>query len=680
MAHLVYALLAGINDYQGRLNSLNGCVDDIRGFQDFLEGRVDGKHRRILPLVNGGATRGNIINGFTEHLARAGENDVAIFYFSGHGSHEPVEKRYWFLEPNGRNQTIVCADSRRPGIPDLADKEISELIDTVAANGPHVLVVLDCCHSGSGTRDPATLPADVQARQAPPTDTPRAVESYLPGVQRAMAAGARDSGSPATGAAASQTPRHVVLSACEPDQLSMELPIGGGYRGVFSAMLQCALATLGPGATYRELLGAASAGVRDRVLGQFPVGYAVEPDDLDQPFFGGAVELRRSSITLEHYRGAWWIDAGTVHGIQPPQGGDTTVLAVLPPRGDGVPATAPEQPLGHARVTDVELSRSRVVTCDRWQPDPGLRYPAAVVDVPLPPATVELRGDRAATALARAQLAGSPHLREGAGDPGIAGDRFLILAEASALTIARADGTALADPVPATPEGARTVAARLEHLARWHLIKRLDNPVSTVAGQMSLELVPAERSEQPPLPGQRNPLTPGKDGCIHLPYRKTPAGWQHPYIFIYLHNNSDRDLYCSLLDLTDRFRCHSRLFPGDLIPAGKTAVAYEGRPVDISVPKERLAAGGTKVYDWFKLIAAEQRFAADAYELPNLDGVITPRPPTRGLGPRSVLDRLADRAVSRDAGDEAAGAPEWTTTLVTVRTTIRLPADLGGES
>jgi hypothetical protein len=663
VAQVIYALLAGINDYQGRVNSLSGCADDIRGFQDFLEGRVDKEHLRILPLINQDATRENIINGFTRHLTSAGQDDVAIFYFSGHGSLEPVEERYWYLEPTGYNQTIVCADSRRPGIPDLADKELNELIGAVAARGPHVLVVLDCCHSGSGTRDPA-----VQFRQAPPVEKPRAVETYLPGVQQAMTAAARDSGPAAAAGAIGDDPRHVALSACEPSQLSMELPIGDGYRGVFSAMLQRALAALGPGTTYRGLLGAASSGVRDRVVGQDPVGYAAQPDDLDQPLFGGAVQMRQSGITLEHYRSTWWIDAGTVHGIQPPQAGEATVLAVLPQRDTGTPAPGGERPLGHVRVTDVELARSRVATGDGWLPDPGLRYAAVLVDVPLPPATVELRGDIAAADLVRAQLAGSPHIREGTGDPGTAGDRFLVLAEASALAVARADGTPLATPVPATPDGARTVAGRLEHLTRWHLIKRLDNPVSAIAGQIAIEIVPAERSEQPPLPGQRAPLTPGKDGKIHLPYRETSAGWQHPYVFIYLHNNSGRDLYCALLDMTDRYRCHSRLFPGDLIPAGRTAVAYEGRPIDISVPQQRLDAGGTAVYDWLKLIAAEQRFASDGYELPNLDGFITRRSATRGLGPRSILDRLADRTVTRDAGDEATGAPEWTTTLTTVHT------------
>ena len=116
---------------------------------------MEKKRRHVLPLLDGDATRENIIDAFTGHLAKARTDDVALFYFSGHGSEEPVEERYWHLEPTGRNQTIVCADSRTPGVPDLADKELNELIAAVATGGAHVLVMLDCCHAGGGSRDPA---------------------------------------------------------------------------------------------------------------------------------------------------------------------------------------------------------------------------------------------------------------------------------------------------------------------------------------------------------------------------------------------------------------------------------------------------------------------------------------------------------------------------------------------
>ncbi|WP_250009814.1 caspase family protein [Actinoplanes sp. M2I2] len=667
MAGNVYALLVGINDYDGRLNSLDGCVDDIHGMRDFLEGHVASNRRHIVPLLDEDATRERIITEFTRHLSAASKDDVAIFYFSGHGSQEPVEEQYWHLEPTGHNQTIVCADSRRPGVPDLADKELNELIAAVAAGGAHVLVVLDCCYSGGGTRDPRTLPQDLRVRLAPPNQRPRPPDTYLPGVRRAMEGGSRDASGAAAGAA-----RHVMLSACESTQLSLELPIGPGYRGVFSAMLQRAMATLGPDATYRDLLGAASVAVRDRVIGQHPVGYATQPGDLDQPLFGGAIQLHRSTITLERYRSAWWIDAGIVHGIQPPHGDATTILAVLRSRED-LDTLAPERerPLGRVRVTDVELARSRVMVDEGWEPDTKVRYRTVLTDLPLPPATVEVRGNRDSVALVRACLADSPHVREGAGDPGTAGDRFVVLAEIDGLTVARADASPLAASVPATPDGARTVVARLEHLTRWHLIKRLDNPVSAIANQVTLHVLDARRGQRPPLPGQQEPITPQPDGRIHLRYRRNSTGWQRPYIFVYLHNHSDRHLYCALLNLTDRFRCHSRLFPGELVPAGKTAVAFEGRPIDVSIPRERLEAGGTEVYDWLKLIAAEQRFAAEAYELPALDGVLQQRGAERGRGQRTVLDRLADRAIARDAGEESADVLEWTTALLTLHTERR---------
>ncbi len=56
----------------------------------------------------------------------------------------------------------------------LADKELGLLLDEVAAGGAHVVALLDCCHSGDGTRD-----AFVTARQWIPTST----RDADPGVQ-----------------------------------------------------------------------------------------------------------------------------------------------------------------------------------------------------------------------------------------------------------------------------------------------------------------------------------------------------------------------------------------------------------------------------------------------------------------------------------------------------------------
>lgn len=234
---IVYALIVGINDYLA-VTPLSGCVDDALGFQGFLEGRVEPRALRVRTLLDRDGTRQSVISGFSEHLGKAGAGDAAVFYFAGHGSYEAVDERFWFLEPSGRNQTVVCADSRHAGVPDPADKELNELIASVALTGAHVMTVLDCCHSGSGTRDVLVSP-DVRVRQVEPALRPRLLESYLPGVRAAV-----------EGAATEQPlARHVALSACEADQFAREMPIGGAFRGVFSAMLQQALQTLGPAST-----------------------------------------------------------------------------------------------------------------------------------------------------------------------------------------------------------------------------------------------------------------------------------------------------------------------------------------------------------------------------------------------------------------------------------------------
>jgi hypothetical protein len=656
----VYALVVGINDYLAA-RPLSGCVDDALAFKGFLEGRVEPGALRVRTLLDRHGTRRAVISGFSEHLGEAGAGDVAVFYFAGHGSYETVDERFWFLEPSGRNQTLVCADSRHDGIPDLADKELNELIASLAVAGAHVMVVLDCCHSGSGTRDVLGL-SDVHVRQVPPASRPRLLDSYLPGVRAAV-----------DGDAEQPLARHVALSACEADQFAREMVIGGVYRGVFSAMLQQALQTLGPGATYRDVLAAASVGVRDRVRDQHPVLYAPDADGLDQPVLGGAVQRRRPGIALEYVHGGWWIDAGMVHGVQPSVisgadgDGETTILAVRrssPADGAG----APDRPIGRVQVTDVGLTRSQVKPAGGWRPDPGVRYDAAVVDVPLPPATVELRGRPEEVRLIRDNLAGCAYVTEAQGQQQ-AGPHFVAAAGAGGLIVARPDGTRITGPFAATAEGAAALAGQLEHLARWHLTRSLDNPLSRLTGQVTIDVVRADKQEQPRRQGW-TPVRSGPDGDIRLSYRRTDTGWEPPYIFVYIHNRSDRSLYCALLDLTDGFRCHARLFPGDRIPPGGWAVAYEGRPVDVSIPRSRLEAGETEVRDWFKLVAAEHRFEVGAFELPDLSAASMPRPVARQLGTENTLARLTGRAAGRDAGADAAGAPEWSTMLVNIRTVL----------
>ncbi len=177
MSRAIHALLVGIDEYPSPIPKLRGCVNDIDAFASYLSERVasdKGVRLKLKPLKNGEATRQAVIDAFRDHLGKAKKGDVALFYYSGHGSQEQAPEEFWMIERDHLDETVVLFDSRNPGSWDLADKEIAKLIGEVAAKGPHVAVILDCCHSGSGTREIETT-----VRRAPTDLRRRPIETFL---------------------------------------------------------------------------------------------------------------------------------------------------------------------------------------------------------------------------------------------------------------------------------------------------------------------------------------------------------------------------------------------------------------------------------------------------------------------------------------------------------------------
>ena len=190
MSRSIYALLIAIDDYPPPVPKLRGCVNDIEAFASYLSERVakdKGVALKLRTLKNGEATRQAVVDAFSDHLGKAKKGDVALFYYSGHGSQEQAPEEFWKLEPDHLDETLVLFDSRSPGSWDLADKEIAKLIGDVAAKGPHVAVILDCCHSGSGTREIETV-----VRRVPTDFRRRPIESFLVSVAEAEAASAAE--------------------------------------------------------------------------------------------------------------------------------------------------------------------------------------------------------------------------------------------------------------------------------------------------------------------------------------------------------------------------------------------------------------------------------------------------------------------------------------------------------
>lgn len=105
----LYVLLVGIDNYPNPNHRLQGCVNDIKAIAEYLDERFERTEYQLhlKTLKDEQATRKAIINGFREHLLQAGEDDVVLFHYSGHGSQELAPQEFWHLEPDHLDETLV---------------------------------------------------------------------------------------------------------------------------------------------------------------------------------------------------------------------------------------------------------------------------------------------------------------------------------------------------------------------------------------------------------------------------------------------------------------------------------------------------------------------------------------------------------------------------------------------
>jgi hypothetical protein len=426
------------------------------------------------------------------------------------------------------------------------------------------------------------------------------------------------------------------------------------------------LERLGPAVTYRELMTGVRCHVENIVDRQSPVLSPMVDHLVDLPFLGGGLVRPVSTMTMRCVRGVWEIDAGACHGMIAGADDDPTRV--------GVPGT---EPVREARVIRVHADRSTVEPIGEWAVV-GEQYPIVLTRVPLPPTTVTINGadgDPLAVALLRTALDASPHVRE------IRSDEANVQAE---LEIVIGPGTARItsagrqdDPQPLVPDRpvttldeAKSVVSDLEHIARWRQIKVLDNGCSGLRNAVWLELL-ATRPGELVAPAHGEALTAGEDGAVVLDYRWGESGAVAPQVFVKLHNDTDRDLYCALLDLTDLHRVSPNLFPGAMVGAHRTAWVAGGRPIELSLPPGRAAVPGAEVRDWFKLLVCEERFSTEPFRLGRLDEPARRRVPTlRSAAYQSVVERLGMIAMNRDAEVSPAAAADWCTSILPVTTRV----------
>ena len=662
--------MVGIDAYRDPVPPLRGCVADVERVGRLLERRATavGDAFELMTLTDGAATRRAVIEAFRAHLATAGPQDTALFYYSGHGSQERARPQPVTAGPDTPdtltvldvldlvNETIVLVDSRDDGAHDLADTELAQLVGEVSAHAGHTLVVLDCCHSASELR--SLDEHRTRVRRAPADDRARTPESYLVRTRTAgtTAVGTPAAGTPSIGRSSGDGPTgeaaagpadllnpdsgsYVLLAACRSDQTAKEVRIDGADRGAFSAALETALAVIGGQPTYLELQRWVSAALRNLVADQSPVLEAPTASDTRQPFLGGIAAPDEPLLTAAYVaQRGWVLDAGRMHGLAPGTSDAPATVALhrLGSIGGSVGGSVTT-----ALVLDITATTSMLDPVDPASLDRGETYRAVVVSVGQPQAVVAVLGTGADAQAVRAVLADSAVVRIAPGDDG----DIVVDCTGPGIQVNRIGGNRplAAEGDARDADAVDRIALVCEHIGRWVGLAERRNPTSRLRPeQVTLDVF--DRAGDP---------ISSADGILEVRYTG-PDDEDGPIIAVEYANLSPRPLYCAVLVLTESYGIECLTIGGSVLlhPGASARVADEdGRPR----LRTFVSRGRDRTTDLLKLLVSTEPFDAQSMTQEELE------PPAPGQGLR--------RGFSRPSRVPADGQ-DWTTREALV-TTVR---------
>jgi hypothetical protein len=264
------ALLVGINDYAPvgpGGPDLRGCVNDVRDMAQTLNalGVIPANPASLRILTDANATKANILAGLKWLISGAKAGDVLIFHYSGHGSQvadvsgDEIDKK---------DETICPHDYATAGM--LKDDDFRQIFKGLSP-GVNLDVILDSCHSGTGTREmPAVGVEELTYRYIePPLDYGYFLDANpsIP-VRGILKPSAEEGGTRQVVIVPGLN--HVLWAGCRDNQTSAEASIGGVIRGAFTYWFCRNLRTAGVKITRRQLDGLVSASIKGGGFSQVP--------------------------------------------------------------------------------------------------------------------------------------------------------------------------------------------------------------------------------------------------------------------------------------------------------------------------------------------------------------------------------------------------------------------------
>jgi hypothetical protein len=340
-----WAFIVGISDYinlePGEGGDLMGPEHDARRVRDVLVVRQGFPEENVRVLVNHDATKAAIEEGITGWLvqnARPGDN--VVIYYSGHGSQMWDEDGD---EDDGLDETIAPADV----VPsdtryDISDDEFNDWLGMLPTD--NVIVFLDNCNSGTGTRDVTPFSAGrLLARDLDEVERPEGA------ARRALPGQSED----ATGFDATET-RVLELAAAQPFQVAVDalFPAVDGreefHGGAFTTFMVQQLWKAPEGVTYEEVFEQAYEALKRNRFQQDPyISEDVSLKDLPLFFVDGDTEGRgEMALPVTSASGSTaQLGAGLALGITPgsifeTDGGARMVVSTVDQRATTVDVTS----------------------------------------------------------------------------------------------------------------------------------------------------------------------------------------------------------------------------------------------------------------------------------------------------------------------------------------------------
>ena len=330
----------------------------------------------------GEPNRVNIISAFRDLFGKADpqRGDFCLLYYSGHGSQIEAPAAFSEVQPNLIFQTLVLRESPTPGYRDLIDKELGFLIaeamqdkapDTEAGvPGVHFLTIMDCCHSGSNTRDENNDIKVRQVRSSPSVESASDILGFDPNGNFYYKA-LNDAGKIPRGGILHA--RHISLAAARDAETAKEKRVFADDKlrrhGIFTYCLLKTLQQVGTHLSYAELIRRVKMEVGRRMERQIPVLTQTIATDENLLFLDNLLKTPEQEYEVIFRDEKWFINAGALHGIIPSKPGRLTTVKLRDRNQQERSAQAPDRTVRITRVKAAEslLDSSAFTKEDRFR-------------------------------------------------------------------------------------------------------------------------------------------------------------------------------------------------------------------------------------------------------------------------------------------------------------------------